>query len=411
MKSGNGLTWSFGLKNLLINWNKNIKDNESGIMNYSNNYQRCKRCVSDTTMPDITFDENGICNFCKLHDRFVQMHPLGEEGKQRLDKLIDTIKKDSKNKKYDCIIGVSGGTDSTYLLYWAKQVGLRPLAVTFDNGWNSEIAVSNIKKATDILNIDLQTVVADWEEMKDLQRSFMKASVSDADAPSDYAIYSVLYTEAIREGVKYSLNGHSFRAEGSVPKSWSYFDGRYVRSVQKKIGTMKVKSFPLMSLSQFIYYTLIKKIRDVRIFDYIEYNKEKAKKIIKQEVGWTDYGGHHHENNFTRFFQSYYLPAKFNIDKRKVEYSALIRSGQRDRNDVLEELESSYPYKQEDIDYVIKKLDFTEEEFNKILNASKKTFKDYPTYYPVIKASKIPMKIAAKMHVIPKILYEKYARD
>jgi hypothetical protein len=246
--------------------------------------------------------------------------------------------------------------------------------------------------------------------MRELQRSFLKASVSDADAPSDYAIYSVLYTEAIKEGVRYSLNGHSFRAEGTVPKSWSYFDGRYVRSVQKTFGKKKIRSFPLMSLIQFAYYVLIKGIRDVRIFDYIEYNKEEAKKIIKAELGWQDYGGHHHENIFTRFFQSFYLPKKFNIDKRKVEYSALVRSGQMSRDAALKELEQPYPFSQNDVDFTIKKLGYSLEELDALINAENKSYHDYPTYHSFIKASKFPLKIAANLHLIPKILYEKYAK-
>ncbi len=370
----------------------------------------CTRCVSDTTMSEIEFDEKEVCNFCKLHDRFVEMYPLGEEGEKRINQLVDQIKKDGKGKKYDCIVGVSGGTDSTYLLYWAVKQGLRPLAVMFDNGWSTDIAVKNIRNATDILGVELHTIIADWEEMKDLQRAFLKASVSDADAPTDYAIYSVLYAEAINAHVKYSLNGHSFRAEGTVPKSWSYFDGRYVRSILKKYGSLKrIKSFPLMSLPQYVYYALFKQIKDVRIFDYIDYDKEDAKTIIKSKCKWEDYGGHHHENIFTRFFQSYYLPVKFRIDKRKVEYSALIRSGHMTRKEALEDLSNSYPYNQDDVAFVIKKLEFLKEDWDQIMNAPRKTFKDFPTYYSIIKRMKYPMRIAADMNLIPKILYEKYA--
>lgn len=370
----------------------------------------CSRCVSDTTMPDVVFDKDGTCNFCHLHDRFEIMHPLGTEGDRRLRALIGEIKGEGKNRPYDCIVGVSGGRDSTYTLYLAKQFGLRPLAVHFDNGWNSEIAVTNIKNATTRLGVDLHTVVADWEEFKDLQRSFLKASVSDAEGPTDYAIYSVLYTEAAKEGVRYALNGHSFRTEGTVPKSWSYFDGRYIMSVQRRFGTRDITSFPIMSLSRFVYYALVKRIRDVRLMDFIDYRKKDATEIITRELGWQEYGGHHHESYYTNFFQSYYLPKKFNIDKRKVEYSALIRTGQRKREDVLEELKQPYPYNEELIDYVIKKLDFTIGEFQEIMRMPIKTFHDYPTYYPVIRMSKVPMKFAARMHLIPKILYEKYAK-
>jgi len=362
-------------------------------------------------MIEIEFDGNGICNFCKLHDRFVELYPLGNEGQKRINQLVNQIKKDGRNKKYDCIVGLSGGTDSTFLLYWAVQHGLRPLAVCFDNGWSTDIALRNIRNATDILGVELHTIIADWEEMKDLQRAFLKASVSDADAPTDYAIYSVLHNEAINAGVNYALNGHSFRAEGSVPKSWSYFDGRYVKDVLKNHGTLKkIKSFPLMSLTQYAFYSLIKRIRDIRVFEYIDYNKEEAKKIIKKELKWEDYGGHHHENIFTRFFQSYYLPTKFGIDKRKVEYSGLIRSGQLKRNLALKDLSEPYSFKQEDVEYVIKKLNFSVEEWQQIMIAPIKSFKDYKTHYSLIRRMKFPLKIAADMNLIPRILYEKYAK-
>lgn len=372
---------------------------------------KCSRCVSDSTMLEIQFDKNGVCNFCRLHDRFVHLHPLGDTGAKILKNLLIKIKRDGEGNVYDCIVGLSGGTDSTYLLYWAIQNGLRPLAVSFDNGWNTDIAVRNIKNATNILGVELHTIIADWEEMKDLQRSFLKASVSDADAPTDYAIYSVLYTEAIKSGVKYSLNGHSFRAEGSVPKSWSYFDGRYVKSVLKEYGSLKrIKSFPLMSLLQYVYYSVVKNIRDVRVFDYIDYDKAEAKKIIAHKLKWEDYGGHHHENIFTRFFQSYYLPVKFGIDKRKVEYSALIRSNQMTRSNAIDEITSQYPYSTEDIKFVIKKLGFSQMEWDSIMKAPRKTFKDFPTYYTFIRKMKFPMKVAADLNLIPKILYEKYAK-
>ncbi|MGE5457725.1 MAG: N-acetyl sugar amidotransferase [Methanococcaceae archaeon] len=374
-----------------------------------NNHRICTRCVSDETMTDITFDNEGVCCFCKLHDRFMEIYPLGKAGENKLNDLMTRIKNEGENKKYDCIIGLSGGADSTFLLYWAVQSGLRPLSITFDNGWNSEIAIANIKKATHKLGVDLRTIKADYKEMADLQRAFIIASVSDADAPSDYAIYSILYSEAIKESIRYCLNGHSFRAEGSVPKSWSYFDSRYIRSIHKLFGQREINKFPLMSIMQFVYYSLVKGIRDIRIFDYLDYKKQQARTIIKNELDWCDYGGHHHENKLTKFFQSYYLPVKFNIDKRKVEYSALIRSGQMLRQSALEELKTPYRYEEKDIEYAIEKLGFSQTEWLGIMSAPRKWFYEYPTYYKTIKAMKYPMKIAAGMNLIPQILYEKYA--
>jgi N-acetyl sugar amidotransferase len=365
----------------------------------NNNYRICTRCVSDTTMHDIEFDENGVCNFCKMHDEFERSHPLNDEGKKILDTIIQKIKSKGKNKKYDCIVGVSGGRDSIYTLLTAVKYGLRPLVVHFDGGWNSDIAVQNIKNACDILKVDLHTIVANWEEFKDLQRSFLVASVSDADAPQDYAIYSTLFHVANKEGIKYILNGHSFRTEGSVPNSWTYMDGRYLRSVQKKFGKLRSRSFPIMSMPQFVYYSVFKKIREIRILEYVNYVKKDVDPILNKEVKWQYYGGHHHESYFTHFFQSYYLPVKFNIDKRKVELSAMVRSGHTTRGEALKELKEAYPFKE-----------FTREEFDAIMNAPIKKHTDYKTYYKIIRLLKIPIKIAASMKLVPKILYEKYAK-
>lgn len=362
----------------------------------------------DTTVPDIRFDEKGICNFCKVHDELEKNHPLNEDGKVNFKKIIQNIRDEGKNKEYDCIVGVSGGRDSTYTLYVAVEMGLRPLAVHFDNGWNSDTAVSNIKNATDKLDVDLHTHVADWEEFKDLQKAFLKASVSDAEVPTDYVILSVLYQAASKFGVNYILNGHSFRTEGVAPIDWTYMDGRYIREIYKQYGTMRITSFPIMSLSELLYYTFIKKIKVINVPEFIEYEHAKVGDVLKHHLGWRYYGGHHHESTYTEFFQSYYLPKKFNIDKRKLEYSALIRSGQMKREDALNEIHEPYPYNKQIIDYTIRKLGFTEVEFEQIMESEPKSFLDYPSYYPIIKACKIPIKTACNLNLLPHIFYEKY---
>ena len=236
----------------------------------------CSRCVMDDTVKGITFDEKGKCTFCKIHDELEKKFPLNEKAPERLQQLVEKIKKDGKGKKYDCILGVSGGRDSTYTLYNAVKLGLRPLAVHFDNGWNSEIAVQNIKNATKILGVDLHTHVADWEEFKDLQRSFLFASVPDAEVPTDWVIFSVLFDEADRYNVKYIVHGHSFRTEGTTPITWTYMDGKYIQNVQKRFGKLKLKSFPNMSMSKYIYYSLIQKIQQLRILYYIPYNEKEV---------------------------------------------------------------------------------------------------------------------------------------
>jgi N-acetyl sugar amidotransferase len=338
-------------------------------------------------------------------------HPLDAGSPARLKKVVEDIKRSGEGKPYDCVVGVSGGRDSTYSLLTAVRLGLRPLAVHFDNGWNSEIAVSNIKNATDKLGVELHTVVADWEEFKDLQISFLKASVPDADVPTDYAIYSVLYDAANKEGLKYIINGHSFRTEGTSPISWTYMDGRYLKSVHKRFGKIKkIRSFPIMSMAKLLYLVFVKGIKEVRLMEFIDYRKKEVDAVLEKEVGWKYYGGHHHESVYTNFFQSYYLPKKFNIDKRKTENSALVLSGQMTRKRALEEVSSTpYEYEKEIVNYAINKLGLTPDEFDRILKAERKSFQDYPTYYPLIRALRFPIKVACEMKLLPKILYLKYA--
>ena len=371
--------------------------------------QICTRCIMDDTVPGITFDENGVCTFCKIHDELEAKYPMNEETPLKLQAIVDKIKKDGKRKKYDCIVGVSGGRDSTYTLYSAVKLGLRPLAVHFDNGWNSDLAVQNIKNACSKLNIDLYTHVADWEEFKDMQRAFLKASVPDAEVPTDWVIFSVLFKLAAHEGVKYIVHGHSFRTEWTAPLTWTYMDGKYVNYIQKKFGTRKIKSFPVMSMYDYLFYTFVKRIRQIRLLYYITYDEKEILKLLPAEVGWQDYGGKHHESKYTGFFQSFILPRKFNIDKRKLHYSALIRSGQLDRKVALEKVQSD-PYMggTETFEYCLKKLDFTHDEFERIMNEPPRLFLDYKSYYPLVKLLKNPIKWGNKVGIIPDTVYRKF---
>ena len=372
----------------------------------------CTKCVLDTTVADIWFDEQGECKYCKIHNELEKAHPMGPNLETELAVMVEKIKKAGKGKKYDCIAGVSGGRDSTYVLLTAKRLGLRPLAVHFDNGWNSDISVRNIKNACEKLDIDLYTVVADWEEFKDLQVSFLKSSTPDADIPTDYAIYSVLYDVANKEGIKYLLNGHSFRTEGTSPISWTYMDPLYVKDVHSKLGKIKkIKSFPHMTVAKLQYFIWAKGIREFRLMEFIDYNKKKVDVILKKELDWEYYGGHHHENHYTKFFQSYYLPQKFGIDKRKTELSALVRSGQISREEALAEIKASpYHFEQETVDYAINKLGISSEEWEEIMNMPIKSHDDYKTLLPIMRLMKWPIKIATKMKVLPQILYLKYAK-
>jgi len=363
----------------------------------------------DDTVPGITFDNNGECTFCKIHDDLENKYPLNEETPEKLKAIVNKIKNDGKGKKYDCIVGVSGGRDSTYTLYNTVKLGLKPLAVHFDNGWNSEIAVQNIKSACEKLNVDLHTHVADWEEFKDLQRSFLFASVPDAEVPTDWVIFSVLFSEAAKYKVKHIIHGHSFRTEGTTPLTWTYMDGKYVADVQKQFGTKKLKSFPNMGVLKYIYYSMIKRIKQVRILYYYDYNERNVLEALENNLDWKNYGDKHHESKYTAFFQAYILTRKYNIDKRKLHYSAKVRNRQLTRKEALEIIaKDPYTGGTELLDYCLKKLDLTYEDFDKIMNTPIKSFKDYNSYYPLVKVLKKPIHWGNKIGIIPDTVYKKY---
>ena len=374
----------------------------------TSNYKICTKCVCDTSIPGISFDDIGICNFCTIHDEMEKQYPIDESQESKLNSIVKKIKIDGKNREYDCIIGVSGGTDSSYLLYTAIQLGLKPLAVHYDNGWNSSLAVTNIKNITKKLNVDLFTYVNDWEEFKDLQLSFLKASTSDAEIPTDVGIHGCLLRVASKMKIKYVLNGHSFRNESMMPIGWTYMDGRYINSIQKQFGKIKLRTFPNVTIFDYVFYSFFKRIKVVPILNYLVYDKIDAIKIMEKELNWTYSGGHHHESYYTHFFQSYLLPTKFKIDKRIPELSGFIRTHQKTREESLKELKTPYPFDTELINYTISKLDITKSEFEEILKLPIKTFHDYKTYYRYIKMLRFPIWLAAKVGIIPYVLYQKF---
>ncbi|MEM9077493.1 MAG: N-acetyl sugar amidotransferase [Bacteroidota bacterium] len=357
-------------------------------------YRVCTRCIMDTTDPDITFDKQGVCSNCKRFDEvyFKRIIPV-EERDQKLRELINEIKKKGKGKKYDCIIGVSGGVDSTYIAYLVKKWGLRPLAVHFDNGWNSELAVSNIEKTLQNLDIDLYTHVVDWDEFKDIQLSFLKASTPDAEIPTDHGIIALLFKLASKYNIKHILNGHNYATEATLPLKWGYgyYDSKYIKDVHGKFGSKKIKTLPMMGLFKLFWYTQIRKIKMVSPLNLVDYNKETAMKQIQDELGWVYYGGKHYESIYTRFFQAYILPRKFNIDKRKAHLSTLINSNQINREKALAEMSLPiFPADklEEDREYVIKKLDISEDEFNNLMELPTKDFTSYKTHYDLLEKLK-----------------------
>lgn len=348
------------------------------------NKQQCTYCVMDTTDPDIQFDSHGQCNHCthflnRLTDR---IYKPGISD-QVLHKTIRRIKKSGKNKEYDCILGISGGIDSCYAAYILKQLGVRTLLVHMDNGWNSEEAINNIKQVADKLGFDYQSYVLDWNEFRDLQLAFLKASVVEAETPTDIAILGALHQVAAEYRVKYIISGGNLATEGILPKMWHYNakDTKYLYAINAQFGTQKLKSFPIFGVAQEVYYKLVKGIRMVYILNQVDFSKQAAMTLLEQQLNWKYYGGKHYESRFTAFIQSYYLPKKFNLDYRKATYSAQICAGSMTREQALQELVQP-PYQPDkvkaDMEYVSKKLQLSVEQLQQIIDLPPKTYRDYP---------------------------------
>lgn len=355
-------------------------------------YQVCTKCVMDTSDAGITFDESGVCNHCHRYADQMARIPSGEAASQELQALVDKIKTAGQGKPYDCIIGLSGGVDSTYVAYLTKKIlGLRPLAVHLDNGWNSELSVKNIENIVKKLGIDLYTHVIDWDEFKDIQLSFLKASTPDSEVPTDHAIFSILRKVRRKYKLDYVLNGINSKTESHHPLSWSqgHSDFGYIKSVHKKFGNTKIKTFPHGNI--FTIFEDRFSSKWVNILNYIDYNKNEAKKIITEELEWQDYGGKHFESIYTRFYQGYILPKKFGFDKRKMHLSSLICAGELKREDALKELERPpYPLDQQQADkeFLCKKFNLSIEQFDAIMNLPIKSYHDYPSYYGKILSSR-----------------------
>jgi len=335
----------------------------------------------DSTDPEIVFDENGICNHCKTMSRILENFDNLTKN-ELLDKTIKKIKNAGKDKKYDCIIGVSGGVDSSYIAILVKKFGLRPLAVHLDNGWNSELAVKNIENLLRKINIELYTYVLNWEEFKDIQLSFLKASVPDLEIPTDHAINAILYKVAADEKIKNIIIGTNYASEAIMPKSWSrgHYDWGYIKKLYGLFGTKKIKTFVHFTLLNLFVNKRIKRINKISLLNLIDYNKQNAKETLMNEYGWRDYGGKHYESIYTKFYQGYILPLKFGFDKRKAHLSTLINSKQITRGDALNLL-NDIPYKKEEIDcaktYVAKKLGISIIEFENLLTLPNKKYSDY----------------------------------
>ncbi len=348
-------------------------------------YRICRRCIMDTSDPGIVFDAQGVCNRCREYELRLQRYVLpAERREEALNRLVEEIRARGRSLLYDCIIGVSGGVDSTYVAYLVKALGLRPLAVHLDNGWDSNLAVTNIERALRKLGIDLFTHVLDWEEFRNLQLAFLKASTPDSEIPTDHAIMAALMHKARKLGVKYIIYGSNVLTEGLYSPEWSqgHYDWKYIKSIHAQFGTVPLRRFPHITLAQYCVDRYIRGRQFVSILNYVAYDKAAAVDTIRRELDWQPYEGKHHESIYTRFFQSYILPQKFGADKRRMHLSALIVSGQMVREEGLRRVAAppcSPEQLAEDKVYVCKKLGIGREEFDRIMALPPRRFWDYPS--------------------------------
>ncbi len=360
----------------------------------------CKKCIMNSNDdPNLTLDQDGVCNYCHYYEEQKKLLvPPPQQARELLDKTIALIKKEGTGKKYDSLIGLSGGVDSSYVAYLAKEFGLNPLCVHFDNGWNSELAVQNIQNIVEKLGFDLYTYVIDWEEFKDLQLAYLRASVIDIEVLTDHAIYGAMFKIAKDNDIKYVLGGHNVVTEAILPYHWTFNKKDYIniKAIHKAYGHRKLKTFPFLDrkMKQFIANS---NVEFVNYLNWVPYIKDEVKELLKSELGWRDYGGKHHESIWTRFYQEYILPVKFRVDKRKAHLSTLICSGQMTREQALLELEKpAYDpdLLKADKEFVLKKLGLTEAEFDAIMRAPIREHREFDTegslfnYYPILKPLK-----------------------
>lgn len=371
--------------------------------------QECSRCLYSTdNVTGISFNADGLCNYCQTIERMEPEYPTGAEGRRRLEKIAAAIREEGKGKKYDVAVGVSGGCDSSYMVMLAKELGLRPLAVHFDNTWNSTIAVENIQCVLRELDVDLETYVVDNEEYDDIYRAFLQAGTPDLEAPTDLALAVVLNRACEKHGIRYIFEGHSFRTEGISPLGWLYMDGKYISSVHKQFGKMPMKTYPNMPLKHFLKWTVMQRLNKIRPLYYLDYNKEKTKEMLSKTYGWQWYGGHHLENRFTAFFHSYFWPKRWGIDGRLLGHCALIRCGQLDKEVARESLRSPQEIDLELVEFVRRRLGYSEEAFDALMNLPKKTYRDYPNYKGTFELLRPLFYLLYKANRVPKSFFMKF---
>ena len=369
----------------------------------------CSRCIYDERVSGIFFDAEGVCNYCHQVDYLKSIYGTGrKKGLNEFNRILTKVKNDGKGKKYDCVVGVSGGADSSYMLYLCKTIGLRPLAVHYDNTWNSATATENLRKMTNALDVDLYTYVIDNKESDDIFRAFFLSGVAEIEAATDLALAEVLYRAAWKYKIKYIFEGHSFITEGITPIGRNYFDGKYIKMIHKKYGIRPMKSYPLMTFNRFMFWAIVARIKKIRPYWYIDYYKEEARKLLEEKFGWKYYGGHHLENRMTSFYQGIYAPQKFNTDFRNNTLSALARLGKMTREDAWAEYNTPPRVEEDLFSYFKKRINLSDEEYDCIMSAPPKSWRDYPNYKTRFERLRPLFYALAKANLVPMSFYLKY---
>ena len=372
-------------------------------------YAICANCIMDTTDSNIAFDARGWCDYCNNFYRNIlpNWHP-DEIGAQQLAKQVEDIKRAGKGRDHDCVIGISGGVDSSFVTYLAKEkLGLRPLLLHVDAGWNSQQAVNNIEKLVDGLGLDLHTEVVDWLEMRDLQLAFFKAQVPHLDTPQDHAFFAGLYNFAAKHGVKYILTGANYSTECvREPLEWHYHasDLRQLKDIHRRFGSRPLKTFPMSDIFTYkLYYRYVRGVRVVKPLNHVPYVKEQAKQLLVERFGWQPYAHKHYESRFTRFYEGYWLPSKFGYDKRRAHFSSLILTKQMTRAEALEKI-AQPAYDEDtiahDFEYVATKLDISVDALRDLMNGPNRSYRDYRNSMPLISAGTKVLRVLGVQHAI-----------
>lgn len=350
-------------------------------------YQICTNCIMDTShSPEISFDENGMCSFCQIFKVYEERTLKNLDKDSEFDNAVKLMKKEGEGKEYDCLLGLSGGVDSSYLALKLHELGLKVLLVQLDNGWNTELSINNIQLVAEKCKFDLITYIVDWEEFRDIQKSFLLASVRNLEAPSDHAIFATIYNTAIKHKIKYIISGVNYQTEftSSISYGHAYSDLKHLKAIHKLFGSKKLKTFPMLSHWKRMYFDLFSsRVKYVPLLNYMEYNKEKAIEELILKLGWKPYEGKHFESTITIFHQAFYLPEKFNLDKRRLHLSDLIRTKCINRDQAL--IEISTPILDssklsELVKYVSKKFELTEAELIQIVKKPEVPYTSYPNF-------------------------------